>query len=414
MKVRIEPTLSDRVVASNSKSTQRQLTLNVSANTDEQEQSLALNLCLIVDCSGSMADEPLETVKLAALSIIEQLHPGDRISVIAFNHQAQTIISNQAIGDLAPISDKINALKADGGTAIDEALKLGIKEISAGRRNAVSQIFLLTDGENEHGDNERCLKLAQLASEYKITINTLGFGENWNQDVLEQIADLATGTLAYIEKPETALTEFQQLFKRLQSVGLTNTRLMLELMPGVRLAELKPIAQVAPETIELTTRVEGNSCVLKLGDIMTDRDRIILINFYVNQFPPGKHPIAIVQASYDSPGTGQEDLESEMVPIIIESTEDYQPTNNPQVQKSVLTLAKYRQTKIAETKLAEGDSNAAATMLQTAAKTALQLGDRTGATILQQSATRLQEGQALTEGDRKRTRLASKTILGNS
>ena len=414
MKVRIEPTLSDHVIASHSKSTQRQLTLNVSAITDQQEQSLALNLCLIIDCSGSMANEPIETVKQAAITLIEQLHPGDRISVVAFNHQAQTIISNQTIGDLAHIRDKINGLQADGGTSIDEGLKRGIKEIAAGKRNAVSQIFLLTDGENEHGDNHRCLKLAQLASEYKITINTLGFGENWNQDVLEQIADLATGALGYIEKPETALTEFQQLFKRLQSVGLTNTRLAMEFMPGVRLAELKPIAQVAPETIELTTTIEGNSCILKLGDIMTDRDRIILINLYVNQFPPGEHPIAIVQASYDSPGTGQENLESEIISVNIESTEDYQPTNNPQVQKSVLTLAKYRQTQIAETKLAEGDAEAAATMLQTAAKTALQLGDNEGATILQQSATRLQEGQELTKSDRKKTRLASKTILGHS
>ena len=49
--------------------------------------------------------------------------------------------------------------------------------------------------------------------------------------------------------------------------------------------------------------------------------------------------------------------------------------------------------------------------LQTAAKTALQLGDKAGATVLQQSATKLQEGTQLSEGERKKTRLASKTIL---
>ena len=295
--------------------------------------------------------------------------------------------------------------------SIDEGLKLGIKEVSVGKRNAVSHIFLLTDGENEHGDNKRSIKLAKLASEYKITINTLGFGEHWNQDVLEQISDSAAGSIVYIEKPEQATTEFEQLFTRLQSVGLTDSRLTLELFPKTRLAELKPIAQVSPETIELNFTTEGNYHTLRLGDILTDRKRTVLINLYINQLPPGKHQIAAIQFSYDAPAMGKEKLRSAIIPIEIEATDSYQAKINPQAQKSVLTLAKYRQTQIAEAKIKEGDNDGAATMLQTAAKTALQLGDETGATILQQSATRLQVGEELSEVEKKKTRLVSKTIF---
>lgn len=410
MKVNLEPHLSDDNIDSHSRSTQRQLAIDISAVSDDREH-LPLNLCLILDCSGSMADEPLEIVKVAAISIIEKLHPGDRISLIAFNQRAKAIVRNQAVRDIAQIKYKINQLEADGGTAIDEGLKLGIKEISVGKRNAVSHIFLLTDGENEHGDNKRCLKLARLASEYKITINTLGFGEHWNQDVLEKIADSATGTLAYIEQPQTAIEEFNKLFTRLQSVGLTDARLILELTPGVRLAELKPIAQVTPETIELPATVDGNYFTVRLGDIMTDRKRTILINLYVSQLSPGRHQIAAVQLSYDAPAFGRENLHSSIVPIKIESTDSYQPQVNPQVQQSILILAKYRQTQIAETKLSQGDLKGAATMLQTAATTASLLGDESGATILQQSATRLQIGKQLSEGEKKKTRLASKTII---
>ena len=136
-----------------------------------------------------------------------------------------------------------------------------------------------------------------------------------------------------------------------------------------------------------------------------------MINFYVSQLAPGKHKIAAVQVSYDAPGMGQENLHSGIIPIEVEATTSYQPEINPQVQKSVLTLAKYRQTQIAEAKLRSGDAAGAATMLQTAAKTALQLGDDAGATVLQQSATRLQVGEQLSESERKKTRLASKTII---
>jgi Ca-activated chloride channel family protein len=53
-------------------------------------------------------------------------------------------------------------------------------------------------------------------------------------------------------------------------------------------------------------------------------------------------------------------------------------------------------------------------MLQTAAKTALQIGDKNAATVLQTSATRLQSGQELSDADLKKTRIAAKTILQSS
>jgi Ca-activated chloride channel homolog len=73
--------------------------------------------------------------------------------------------------------------------------------------------------------------------------------------------------------------------------------------------------------------------------------------------------------------------------------------------------AKYCQTQLAEAKLQQGDRTGAATMLQTAAKTALQIGDKGAATVLQTSATRLQAGEELSEADLKKTRIVSKTVL---
>ena len=411
MKVGIEYFLNDVRLDAGSHSTQRQLSLDLKAIATRKEQNLPLNLCLVLDRSGSMAGKPLETVQGAAIGIIEKLKMGDRISVVAFDHRPKVIVPNQEVKDIAQIKHQIRTMVADGGTSINEGMRLGIKEVALGRKNCVSRIFLLTDGENEHGDNRRCLKLAQLASEYNITIDTLGFGEHWNQDVLEQISDSAGGTLAYIEHPEAALREFEKLFNRAQSIGLTNAHLTVELMPKVRLAEVKPVAQVAPETIELPIRLEGNYFTVRLGDLMTDRERVVLVNLYINQLPPGKHKIAAVQVCYDDPALGKENLQSDILAIEVESQEQYQPLIDRSVQKSILTLAKYRQTQIAETKLQAGDLDGAAIMLKTAAKTALQLGDQQGATILQTNATRLQEGEKLSEGDRKKTRLISKITI---
>ena len=411
MKVGLHPVLNDPHVDANQQSTQRQLSIAMSAISTGQDRNVPLNLCLVLDHSGSMNGRPLETVKKAAIQLVERLNPGDRISVVAFDHRAKVLVSNQEIDNVENIKKQIKRLSADGGTAIDEGLKLGIEEVAKGKHEAVSQIFLLTDGENEHGDNQRCLKLAGLATGYNLTLNALGFGANWNQDVLEKLADAGGGTLSYIEQPEQAVEEFSRLFTRVQSVGLTNAYLLFELMPKVRLAELKPIAQVAPDTIELPVQPEGSRFKVRLGDLMTDAERVVLANLYIGQLPEGHQTIANLQVRYDDPAFGQEALLSEIVPVQADVQGVYQPAPNSEVQPFILALAKYRQTQLAEAKLQQGDRAGAATMLQTAAKTAIQMGDQSAATVLQTSATRLQSGEELTEADRKKTRIVSKTVL---
>ncbi|MDY7014321.1 MAG: VWA domain-containing protein [Cyanobacteriota bacterium] len=409
MKVGLQPILSDSHLDANQTSSQRQLSISIAA-VSEGDERLPLNLCLVLDHSGSMEGQPLKTVKQAAMSLVEKLTPSDRLSVVAFDHRATSIVANQTVEEIEEIRWQIEKLKADGGTAIDEGIHLGLEEVSKGQKDAASQIFVLTDGENEHGDNKRCLRLAEFASEHNVTLNTLGFGKHWNQDVLERLADTAGGSLSYIEEPEQAIDEFGRLFKRAQSVGLTNAYIVLELMPQVRLAELKPIAQVAPETIELPVLNEGGQFAVRLGDLMKE-ERVVLANLYIGQLASGTQLIANVQVRYDDPASGQQGLLSETIPVYAEVQPVYAPAPNERVQKDILALAKYRQTQIAETKLQQGDRTGAATMLQTAANTALQLGDSSAATVLQKSATQLQSGEELSESDRKKTRIVSKTIL---
>ncbi|NJK65776.1 MAG: VWA domain-containing protein [Microcoleus sp. CSU_2_2] len=410
MKVSLLPALNDTNLDAAAPSSQRQLSISVSATTSELDSSVPLNLCLILDHSGSMGGRPLETVKQAAGRLLDRLKPGDRFCAIAFDHKAKVLVPNQIVEDPASIKRQIEKLRSAGGTAIDEGIKLGIEELGKGKKEAISQAFLLTDGENEHGDDGRCLKLAKLAAEYNMTLNSLGFGDNWNQDILEKIADAGGGALAHIQRPEDAVDEFSKLFTRVQSVGLTNAYLLFSLMPKVRLAELKPIAQVAPDTIELPVQQEGDRFMVRLGDLMKDVERVVLANIYIGQLPEGRQSIGQLQIRYDDPSIGQ-GLLSEPVAISTNVMKLYQPAMNQAVQQHILALAKYRQTQLAETRLQQGDRAGAATMLQTAAKTALQMGDRSAATVLQTSATRLQSGEELTEADRKKTRIASKTVL---
>jgi len=418
MSINLTCKLSDRVLDSVQASSQRQLAIAVSAKANVDGNNAPLNLCLVLDHSGSMGGQPIDTVRRAARDLIDQMYPQDRISVIGFDHKAHVVVENQLVERTESIKQKIQSLKASGGTCIDDGIKLGLQETSKGKDGTVSQIFVLTDGENEHGDNERCFQFSRLATEYNMTLHSLGFGDSWNQDVLERIADAGGGAMAYIPNPAAAGEEFQKLLKRVQAIGLTNAHLILQLAPHVRLAELKPIAQVSPDTIELPYQTEGNAIIVRLGDLMTDVERVVLFNLYISpasyiaEYPATSEiPIVTVQVRYDLPALGQINSMSAPVAIAAELVQDFIPQVDPQVQNHLLALAKYRQTQLAEQKLQQGDRAGAATMLQSAAKTALQMGDKNASTILQNNATRLQTGTALSEADRKKTRIASKTVL---
>ena len=146
---------------------------------------------------------------------------------------------------------------------------------------------------------------------------------------------------------------------------------------------------------------------------MVDTPRVVLTNLYINQLPACAHAIATVQVRYVNPSLVLTNLVSEPIRVEAIGQSQYQSALDSQVQQQVLTLAKYRQTQIAETKLQSGDRQGAVTLLQSAAKTALQMGDQNAATVLQENATRLQSGEELSEGDNTPSDLIPGAFLCN-
>jgi len=84
MSVNLTCKLSDRNLDSSQGSSQRQLAIAVSANAAFDGNNAPLNLCLVLDHSGSMGGQPLDTVKRAARDLVDCMYPQDRISVIGF------------------------------------------------------------------------------------------------------------------------------------------------------------------------------------------------------------------------------------------------------------------------------------------------------------------------------------------
>lgn len=98
MKLALEYKLSDTNLDVAQTSQQRQLSISISAITESPSgRNVPLNLCLILDHSGSMKGRPLETVKQAACELVQQLSVGDRLSIVAFDHRATLLLPTKVI-----------------------------------------------------------------------------------------------------------------------------------------------------------------------------------------------------------------------------------------------------------------------------------------------------------------------------
>src|SRR5690348_2481147 len=91
----------------------------------------------------------------------------------------------------------ISGITPDGGTQIAPALSEAYAKISP-LRSAYKHIVLLTDGISEEGDS---MTLARTALANKVTISTVGLGQDVNRAFLEKVAQLAQGKSYFLNDP---------------------------------------------------------------------------------------------------------------------------------------------------------------------------------------------------------------------
>jgi Ca-activated chloride channel family protein len=152
---------------------------------------------LIIDKSSSMEGKKMELARLAAIGVIENLRPVDQVGVLIFDNSFQWAVPIRRAEDRSLIKRLISGITPDGGTQIAPALTEAYRKILY--QNAVyKHIVLLTDGISEEGDS---LSLSREASNNRITISTVGLGQDVNRAYLEKIATFAKGKAYFLNEP---------------------------------------------------------------------------------------------------------------------------------------------------------------------------------------------------------------------
>jgi Ca-activated chloride channel homolog len=269
---------------------------------------MGLNLALVLDVSGSMYEEDgtgiarLKRVQDAAALAIQKLKPDDSLSIIAFAHNALTLLPPTKIAEKEKIEEvirKIDMYDVDpGGTAMNDGMRLALEEVekSAGD-GKLSQIVVLTDGETS-GESD-CRELAKRAAEKKIHLTMMGVGLDWKASLLKDLANLSGGKWYYIDVNSASEAErvFVEEFETLAAAAFMNVEMHLRPMKDVKIKRLR---QVVPEIKELTLKeAEERHLQAELGTLQKDQSTRYVLDLSLPKRPDGKYVVAQMEITYD-------------------------------------------------------------------------------------------------------------------
>lgn len=209
-----------------------------------------INLALVLDHSGSMAGAGKMThAREAAVFAVEQLLPTDRVSVTIFDDQVETIVPNTPATDKEGIVARIRAIGPDGTTALHAGWAAGADQAEGYRLDdGLNRVLLLSDGLANVGLTDPAAIAAEVRArrERGVSTTTLGVGDDYNEDLLQAMAEAGDGNYYYVESPRQLADIFQTELYGLMATAGRDVVLALEPRHGVEIAELLNDLEPAP------------------------------------------------------------------------------------------------------------------------------------------------------------------------
>ncbi len=203
---------------------------------DEQRKDAAL--VFVIDVSGSMsAENRLGAVKHALRMLVQELRPSDSVGIVVYGSQGRVILEPTSVEQSDVILAAIERLQPGGSTNAQEGLLLGYQMAAKYyKAGGINRVILCSDGVANVGNTGPKSILEQIHeyAQQGISLSTVGFGMgNYNDVLMEQLADDGDGNYAYVDTLEQARRVFvQNLTGMLQTIAL-DTKIQLEFNPQV-------------------------------------------------------------------------------------------------------------------------------------------------------------------------------------
>lgn len=313
----------------------------------------------------SPIEQPRSVTKLmlavdAAKKALESLHDGDIISLVKFSSEAQVVMPSTVVtsGVKEKLVKILDQLKTEGATNLYDGWYVGAKQVAENiKENQVNRVVLLTDGEATHGyrtSEDFCPKVADIL-DAGISTSTIGFGDSFNEEMLESISISGNGNFYYAKVDEDLGSIFDVEFNDMKNTLAQKIEVRFDLVDGVTLKSESVVnREIARNTFSLPN--------LKIGSPRNSIFTLDLNKSITSEIVKDKL-LGNVEVSYiDNEGKSQKIKETLVFNIISENEyEKAEDNKEVKVQKALIEVAVEQ--KKAMDELAKGNRDVARGML---------------------------------------------------
>ena len=155
-----------------------------------------LNLVMVLDTSGSMKGNKMDSMKEAAKQFVQQLNDNDFLTIVQFNGVPTVQVEHELVSSARESAvARIDGMKAAGGTALYDAIGDAADVIARNTSPRQSNIMVvLTDGLDTNSVQHKFgPELSTLAAANNTSLFTIAYGSDADARMLGILATQSNG-----------------------------------------------------------------------------------------------------------------------------------------------------------------------------------------------------------------------------
>jgi Ca-activated chloride channel family protein len=263
------------------------LRLSISTRDHHQSERRPLNLCVVLDRSGSMSEESkMNYAKSALYALIDQLKSDDIFSLVIYDDVVEVPRSACRVGrDKEQIRGLVDEITPRGWTNLGGGMQEGFHQVRKySGKEYVNRVILLSDGLANQGitDPQRLQNIARKEREHSISLSTIGVGLDYNENLMVGLSENGGGNYYFLESSRNLASVLRKEFDRLSNVMAQNVIIELDLGRGVTLLD----------AIGYDHNGERGNVQIPVGDLYGDDAREIILELNV---PPGSGSLTLAR-----------------------------------------------------------------------------------------------------------------------
>ncbi len=259
-----------------------------------------VNLCLVIDRSGSMGGEKIARAREAALEALGRLGPDDIFSMVAFSNGVETLIPATRVGRRHGLEEAIRSLHAGGSTHLYGGVAQGAAEIRKHVEGSYThRVILVSDGIANVGPSspDDLARLGSALVKEGISVTTVGLGLDYNEDLMTRLARRSDGNTYFVEASRDLPRIFNEELGDVLAVVARRVVIELEFPNGVR-----PVGFIGREGT-----LEGRRGTISLNQLYRGQEKFALIEVEVDPAAEGvEREFAHARVRYEHAITGRE------------------------------------------------------------------------------------------------------------